>query len=338
MALPHVFANVSVLQTPHLDDNFNAIGALVIIPCTATGTNTIALTPAANTPTVSAYSNLTPVFAFLAAATSNGAVTINVNGIGAKNLYKNNGAIAAGSGDLVSGSLYLVSYNSALNAAVGGFVLNNQSANQAPTVQRLTVGSGTYTPTAGTVRVRVTQIGPGGGGAAVATNAGANGNPSTFQVNGAGTAWSCGGGVGGATAGGAGGAGGTTGVDGSTGLKVFRYDGSAGQAGGQSATAGVNIPSGAGGASMFGGAGASVTGTTAGNAAKANTGSGGSGGHTAAGNSGGGGGSGEIVVFWVTGITSAAYTVGAKGAGGAAGTQAGGDGSDGITLVEEFYW
>lgn len=343
MALPYQFANVSQLNTPELDSDFNALGALVTIPCTATGTNTIALTTVTtNTPAVTAYTSLAPQFAFIAAATSNGAVTVNINGIGARKLYKNNGSTQCGTGDIVLSGLYTLVYNSALDSAVGGFVLTNQSLSvTAPTVQRLTSGSGaTYTPTSGVARIRVSMVGGGAGGGAVATNAGTNGNLSSFQVNGTGTAWTAAGGTGGAASGGnAGGLGGTGGTDGSTGTLVVRVAGDRGGAGSINATAGLQLASGPGGGSAFfrGGGGSQSTAGTA-PAGLTNTGGGGAGGaSSAAANSGSGGGGGESVAFWVTGLTSATYTVGASAAGGAAGTQAGGAGGSGFILVEEFY-
>ena len=324
-----------------MDAVYNAISNLGCIPCTATGTNTIALTQVAGiSATVTSYSSLAPTFAFLAAASASGAITININGIGAKSLYKNSGSTLAGTGDIVSGGLYLISYNSALNSSAGGFVLNNPAVSfSSPTVQRLTSGSGTYTATAGTVRQRVRMCGPGGGGGAAATNSGAAGSGDTsFQVNATGTAWTAVKGSGGAPTGGGagnfGGAGGTGGTNGSTGTLINRIDGEAGS----SPTTTQNSPCGGlGGANPFAGRGAASSGATAGSAAKANTGGGGGGAGGTATNGGGGGGAGEYVEFFVTGMVTATYSVGAGGAGGAAGTTAGGAGATGIIIIEEFY-
>lgn len=204
-----------------------------------------------------------------------------------------------------------------------------------PTVQRFTSGTGAiYTAPTNPppIRQRVRMAAGGGGGGAVATNNGASGTATSFQVNSTGTAWTAALGAGGAAANGAGGAGGSGGTDGSTGTLVFRSPG-------QSGTAGAN-PAGAfpgsGGQNFFGGAGLpSGTANSNGQAAVANTGGGGAG--ATGGNSGGGGGAGEYVELWVTGMTTATYTVGALGAGGAAGTAAGGNGAAGIIIVEEFY-
>src|SRR5262249_40779180 len=157
------------------------LAAKVTYPCTATGTNVIALTTGAGDPPVTSYTSRAPIFAFVAAGNASSGVTVNVNGIGAKNLYKSNGATQASTGDIVSGGVYYVAYDSTLNSSAGGFVLVSQPITlPAVTVQTFTAGSAlTYTPTAGTIRVRVRMCGPGGGGGAVATNAGANGSAAT---------------------------------------------------------------------------------------------------------------------------------------------------------------
>lgn len=211
----------------------------------------------------------------------------------------------------------------------------------APTVQTFTSGSAaTYTAAAGVVRQRVRMIAGGGGGGAQITNAGTAGVTTSFQVNGSGTAWGVSGGFGGAIGannGAAGGAGGTGGTDGSTGTKIVRIAGSKGGTGAGGSGAG-NVIGGPGGNSLFGGAGQSTTsGGGAPTAATANTGSGGAGIGTTNGTSSAGGGAGEYLEFWVSGMTTAIYTVGAGGAGGVAGTLAGGAGAAGIVIIEEFY-
>lgn len=131
MALPNAFANVTALLTPELDENFEAVAALGVIPCTAVGTDTINLVPAANTPTITAYTNTAPVFGFKAAATNTGAVTLSVSGVGGKNVYKANGATALVAGDFIVGRLYFVSFNSSLNSGAGGWVVTNPGATAA---------------------------------------------------------------------------------------------------------------------------------------------------------------------------------------------------------------
>jgi len=95
--------------------------------------------------------------------------------------------------------------DSSTKVATTAFVQANKPS--APTVQRFTSGSGTYTPTSGTVRFRVRMVGGGGGGAATATNAGSVGIDTSFG------SWTAIHGNGGVVAG-AGGAGGTGGAGG----------------------------------------------------------------------------------------------------------------------------
>ncbi len=131
MPLPVIFGAITAATDPLslLDTNYNAVAALGSIPCTATGQNTIALAPGTNTPTISSYPDLAPSFVFAAAQTSNGAVTINVNGVGARNAYKWNGAQQCGAGDIVAGSVYRATPLLALNGGVGGFVVDSIGVN-----------------------------------------------------------------------------------------------------------------------------------------------------------------------------------------------------------------
>jgi hypothetical protein len=60
---------------------------------------------------------------------STGAVTLNVDGLGAKNLYKLDGATAIAAGDLRLNQVIEVVYNSSLNGGAGGWHLIGQPAN-----------------------------------------------------------------------------------------------------------------------------------------------------------------------------------------------------------------
>lgn len=225
-------------------------------------------------------------------------------------------------------------YNSTLN----GLEYWNGTAwivlGQAPTVQRLLSGTAqTYTAPAGVVRQRVRMVGPGAGGSAATTNSGSAASADTsFQVNASGGAWTA---VKGAATGsvGPGGAGGSGGTDGSTGTLVVRIPGGGGQAGALFSTVGIG---GIGGNSALGGGGRSLN-SGAGAAGATNSGAGGAGGSDSSSHSGGGAGAGEYVEFWVTGMTTATYTVPAGGVGGPAGGNVGGNGAAGIIIVEEFY-
>lgn len=122
MALPYTHANLlDGLQTlpGNIDANEAALGACTVVPCTASGTNAITLTPASNTPAVTAYANY-KLFGFVAAATSTGSVTLGVGSLSALKLYGSSGS-QLGSGDITAGVYYQVAYNSALDSSAGGF-------------------------------------------------------------------------------------------------------------------------------------------------------------------------------------------------------------------------
>ena len=102
-------------------DNVSSnLPATSIIPCTATGTNTIALTPVSGS--VTSYTDQQQ-FSFYAAATSTGNVTVNVQSVGAKNLYLPDGVTQVGAGALITGRFYMAEYSAAANSNAGGFVL-----------------------------------------------------------------------------------------------------------------------------------------------------------------------------------------------------------------------
>lgn len=146
-----------------------------IIQCTASGTNTISLTPIGTS--ISSYSNYQQ-FGFVAAADSTDFVTINVASIGARNAYKADGSTRLGDGDIIEGAFYEFIFNSALNSSAGGLQIVTPSGNTvySPVVNILAVqtfvASGTYTPTAGMLYAIVEAVGGGGGsGGTAATGA-----------------------------------------------------------------------------------------------------------------------------------------------------------------------
>ena len=100
-------------------DNITA-GQLVGNSYTAAGTNAIALTPAANTPTPTSYANYN-TYVFSAPATSTGPVTMQVGSLGYLNCYIN--GTQATTGSLQAGETFIAVYNSALNSGAGGFSL-----------------------------------------------------------------------------------------------------------------------------------------------------------------------------------------------------------------------
>jgi len=144
MTLPVTFANLSSpVPLSSLDQDFAAVGALTIIPCGVTGTNSLSLTPAANTPTVSAYANYMQ-FSGIAAADNTGAVTAGVGSLAGLPVYKDTatGPAALTGAEIQAGNLITLVYDSALGAG-GGFHL--QTGINSSSGSYLPLGGGTLT-------------------------------------------------------------------------------------------------------------------------------------------------------------------------------------------------
>jgi len=140
------------------------IGATTI--ATVTGTDTLAGTL---TPALTAYATGNK-FSFIAVGTNTGAVTINLNSLGAKNITKQ-GSTALAAGDIVSGRIYLIEYDGTR------FQLINPSA-ASSVVSTISFGSTGLTPstaTSGAVSVAGTlAVLNGGTGVTTSTGSGAN--------------------------------------------------------------------------------------------------------------------------------------------------------------------
>lgn len=211
------------------------------------------------------------------------------------------------------------------------------SLTTAPTVQRFTSGSGTYTTPAGVKYIIVTVIGGGGGGQASNTsgwgNAGNTGNNSTFGTS----LLTANGGAGGNITGGLGG----VFTVNAPAVNIGSMNGGAGGAGTVKSTSN-NGPTGFGGGSPYlGGGGSSTIGNVAGLNAITNSGGGGGGAGLADGTAGqvgaGGGAGGGIKALITSPSATYSYAVGASVNGGTAGTNAGGNSAAGVITVEEYY-
>lgn len=93
-----------------------------VVPCNVSGTNSLTVTPILNSEGGNNYGNYM-MWSFVAAGSSTGPVTANIGGSGSLKVYKSGGSAQADNGDITASRLYLLTYNSALNAAAGGFVL-----------------------------------------------------------------------------------------------------------------------------------------------------------------------------------------------------------------------
>lgn len=124
MALPWTFANQATPQMVELDQNFAAVGAVGVVPCTVTGTNALTFTPALNTPTISAYANFM-IVSGIAANSNSGLTTAQVGALASLNVYVDGsgGPVQATTGSIVAGNAIRLMYDSALNTGAGGFHL-----------------------------------------------------------------------------------------------------------------------------------------------------------------------------------------------------------------------
>lgn len=124
MPLPWTFANQPLPQMVELDQNFAAVGALGIVPCTVTGTNALTLTPNALTPTIGAYANYL-AFSGVAVNANTGATTAQIGGLPILNVYIDGagGPVQATTGSIIAGNYLRLTYDSALNSGAGGFHL-----------------------------------------------------------------------------------------------------------------------------------------------------------------------------------------------------------------------
>lgn len=132
MPLPVTFGNLTAAVTGDLDLNFAAVGALGLLPCTVSGTNTLLLTANPNTPTVSAYADYLS-FLGVASATNTGPVTVRLGSLAALPVYRDSafGPELLSGSEIVAGNAFVLTYDSALTQGGGGFHLLTGSATDA---------------------------------------------------------------------------------------------------------------------------------------------------------------------------------------------------------------
>lgn len=106
------------------DQQFAAVAQSGRIECTASGNNTIALTPVIGQYSPTSNTDGAPAFCWTQPSTCTGPVTINVAGIGPYTAYKNYGQQPIASGDLVGGAQYECAFLSTLGGGAGGYVVN----------------------------------------------------------------------------------------------------------------------------------------------------------------------------------------------------------------------
>lgn len=139
---------------------FNVAGQQGNIPCTASGTNAITLTPSTNYYLPTSYT-IAQIASFKAVATSNASVTLQIGGLSLLKVFVPAGTQAA-SGDIVSASHYTVQYWADLDSGNGGWlILNSQLpavaspvASSFTNLKLITSSDSTLTPTANAIIVQ----------------------------------------------------------------------------------------------------------------------------------------------------------------------------------------
>lgn len=130
MPLPTLFANLTNPTGPELDADLAVLGALTIIPCSVSGTNTLALMPLTSpaTPSVPVYQNYI-CFSGIVANANTAAATVAVGSLAALGVYRDTpaGPVALSGGEQQPNNLCLWLYDSALNGGNGGFHLVTSS-------------------------------------------------------------------------------------------------------------------------------------------------------------------------------------------------------------------
>lgn len=104
------------------DTDFDASARMGTLMCSVAGTNSITLTALSGYPQMATYGNYQKI-GFIATNTTTSLTTIGVSGLSQVNAYRSDGVTQIGSGGMIAGTYYEYAYNSALNAAAGGWQL-----------------------------------------------------------------------------------------------------------------------------------------------------------------------------------------------------------------------
>lgn len=327
------------------------------------------------TPSLTAYTT-GGLFSFVVGSTNTTAVTLNIDGLGAKAVTRT-GSVALVAGDMVTGQVVLVEYDGTRFQLLNGNSFTNLKVSGTLGVTGLTTLGVTGAVFPGSTSGTATIVAPAVAGTPTLTLPTLTGTVGlatrTVQVftSGSGTYTTptgCkailvqivggGGGGGGNENGAAGsnggnttfstltagyGSGGKAGATGGTAVGGSATGGdvniAGGGGGGAYATANSGTPGGTGGNSALGGGGPGGFGATGvAGATNSGSGGGGGGGNGATRAAGGGGGSGGYVQKLIASPSATySYAVGAGGAAGAGGDTNAGAGAAGIVIVTESY-
>lgn len=157
------FGNDTTPSLSDLDENFSAFGQLVVVPCSVSGTNALALTQnsagQAASVALTDYENYLAVCA-VSAASNTGAVTAAVGALPALPVYRDTvaGPVALVGGEIVAGNAFTLIYDSALNAGGGGWHLVSTTSNVGATITPALVRASTGVQIGSTVQPTLTAL------------------------------------------------------------------------------------------------------------------------------------------------------------------------------------
>lgn len=125
MTYPTTFATLAAGNQPAslLDTMFNIVGGMGSIPCTATGTNAITLTPVTNYYQPASYQNF-QMITWKMPASLTGSATVQLGPLGVVKLFMPSG-VQANSGDLSINTKVIAMFAADLDGGNGGFLVFN---------------------------------------------------------------------------------------------------------------------------------------------------------------------------------------------------------------------
>lgn len=118
--VPTIFGALTNPKLVDLDSDLASLASSIVLPCTASGTNVITITPVSQTLSVLSYSDKER-YGFVAPATSTASVSLRVGVLPIVPLYKADGVSQCGLGDINTDQYYDIVFLQALNGGGGGF-------------------------------------------------------------------------------------------------------------------------------------------------------------------------------------------------------------------------
>src|SRR6516225_9627677 len=126
MAWPTIFAQLSGGNQPLaiFDAMFQQVAQMIAVPCVASGTNSITVSPITNAPTINPYTEFCAV-RFKAAATATGAISLQFLTLANLPVYLGDGVTQAGANATVINQEYVAVFSQSLNSGSGGWFLES---------------------------------------------------------------------------------------------------------------------------------------------------------------------------------------------------------------------